>query len=372
MGIEVNNLLSATNRDEFRKWLSNHYATEKECWVVVKRGEPKNDSTFWYIDAVEEAMCFGWIDSTTKRLENGITAQKFAPRKSNSLWSELNKERCRRMEKLGKMTDAGRAVLPDMSPNGFVIDERILKSLKSDKTVWDNFMSFPPLYRRVRIDTIQIKKKQSKLFNSRLQKFIENTRQGLMFGKWNDNGRLIVKKLTEMTLDELWQLFPIFLTEHQPCWIEWYNEEVAQLKTLLPSYVEYHHIGSTAVNGIMAKSIIDIIIETNTDSQLKEVAEILHSQGYIVMSSSENRISLNKGYTEYGFAEKVFHLHIRLKGDIDEVYFRDYLNAHPDVAEEYEQLKLRLWKEYEHNRDAYTNSKTQFVNKYTQLAKQEI
>lgn len=191
MSIEVNNLLSVTNRDEFRKWLTEYHTIEKECWVIVKRGDPKNDDTFWYIDAVEEAMCFGWIDSTTKTLENGITAQKFAPRKANSLWSELNKERCRRMEKLGKMTDAGRAVLPDMSENGFVIDETILKALQADKTVWNNFISFPPLYRRVRIDTIQIKKKQPELFNARLQKFIENTRQGIMFGKWNDNGRLI-------------------------------------------------------------------------------------------------------------------------------------------------------------------------------------
>lgn len=191
MSIEVNNLLSVTNRDEFRKWLTEHHTIEKECWVIVKRGDPKNDDTFWYIDAVEEAMCFGWIDSTTKTLENGITAQKFAPRKANSLWSELNKERCRRMEKLGKMTDAGRAVLPDMSENSFVIDETILKALQADKTVWNNFISFPPLYRRVRIDTIQIKKKQPELFNARLQKFIENTSQGIMFGKWNDNGRLI-------------------------------------------------------------------------------------------------------------------------------------------------------------------------------------
>lgn len=191
MSIEVNNLLSVSNRDEFRKWLTEHHTIEKECWVIVKRGDPKNDDTFWYIDAVEEAMCFGWIDSTTKTLENGITAQKFAPRKANSLWSELNKERCRRMEKLGKMTDAGRAVLPDMSENSFVIDETILKALQADKTVWNNIISFPPLYRRVRIDTIQIKRKQPELFNARLQKFIENTRQGIMFGKWNDNGRLI-------------------------------------------------------------------------------------------------------------------------------------------------------------------------------------
>ena len=185
------NLLEAKNRNELRLWLTENYNKEKECWVIVKRGRPQNDNTFWYIDAVEEAMCFGWIDSTTKHLENGVTAQKLAPRKKNSLWSELNKERCRRMEKLGRMTDAGRAVLPDMSPLGFLIDNEILNALQADTTVWNNFLSFPPLYQRVRIDTIPIKKKQPELYQSRLQKFIDNTRQGIMFGEWNDNGRLL-------------------------------------------------------------------------------------------------------------------------------------------------------------------------------------
>jgi len=99
--IEPINLLSVINRDELRVWLEKYHKTEKECWVIVKRGRPKDNGTFWYIDAVEEAMCFGWIDSTTKTLDNGITAQKLAPRRKRGLWSELNKERCRRMEKLG-------------------------------------------------------------------------------------------------------------------------------------------------------------------------------------------------------------------------------------------------------------------------------
>ena len=90
------------------------------------------------------------------------------------------------------------------------------------------------------------------------------------------------------------------------------------------------------------------------------------------MSTNKSRISLNKGYTENGFAEKVFHFHIRLYGDTDEIYFRDYLNTHPDIAKEYEKLKLRLWKEYEHNRDAYTDEKTDFVKRYTSLAKDLI
>lgn len=83
----------------------------------------------------------------------------------------------------------------------------------------------------------------------------------------------------------------------------------------------------------------------------------------------ENRISFNKGYTEHGFAEKVFHLHLRYSGDNDELYFRDFLLEHPEVAKAYEDLKLSLWKKYEHDRDGYTNAKTEFVVRYTQLAK---
>lgn len=189
--MEPVNLLEARNRSELHRWLERNHGTEKECWVVVKRGRPSDDGTFWYIDAVEEALCFGWIDSTTKKLHNGVTAQKLVPRRIGSRWSELNKERCRRLERLGKMTEAGRAVLPDMSPAGFDIDQDILEALQADERVWANFLKFPLLYRRVRIDTIQIKKRQPKLFQARLQKLIQNTEKGIMFGEWNDNGRLL-------------------------------------------------------------------------------------------------------------------------------------------------------------------------------------
>lgn len=189
-GMSIVNLLDVKSRQELRQWLIQNHRTETECWVVVKRGRPKDDGTFWYIDAVEEAMCFGWIDSTTKKIDEHTTAQKLCPRKNKSNWSELNKERCRRMERLGWMTDAGRAVLPDMSEKGFVIDKDILNALQKDPVVWENFCRFPDLYKRVRIDTIQIKKRQPGLYKSRLDKFIENTRKGILYGEWNDNGRL--------------------------------------------------------------------------------------------------------------------------------------------------------------------------------------
>ena len=87
------------------------------------------------------------------------------------------------------------------------------------------------------------------------------------------------------------------------------------------------------------------------------------------MSTEDRRISLNSGYTKNGFADKVFHIHLRYVGDNDELYFRDYLKDHPQIAKEYEMLKLDLWKQFEHNRDAYTEAKTKFIKKWTAVAK---
>lgn len=177
------------------------------------------------------------------------------------------------------------------------------------------------------------------------------------------------KKLSEMTLQELWQLFPIFLTEHRDCWEQWFREKQAELAPLLPPGSSISHIGSTAVRGIWAKPIVDLLIEVPDPAGLETAKAALSRQGYTMMSENENRASFNQGYTEEGFAEKVFHLHLRLQGDHDELYFRDYLNACPEAAREYEALKLRLWKEYEHDRDEYTRQKTEFVKTRTALAK---
>lgn len=102
---------------------------------------------------------------------------------------------------------------------------------------------------------------------------------------------------------------------------------------------------------------------------MEEIAQILEQNGFIKMSSKTNRISLNKGYTKEGFADNVYHIHLRCVEDNDELYFRDYLNERPGIAKEYETLKLWLWKLYEHNRDAYTNAKTEFISKWTAEAR---
>ena len=89
------------------------------------------------------------------------------------------------------------------------------------------------------------------------------------------------------------------------------------------------------------------------------------------MSEDVNRKSFNRGYTNNGFAERVFHLHLRYVGDNDELYFRDYMNEHPEIAKQYENLKLSLWKQYEHDRDGYTAAKTSFIRQYTECARRD-
>lgn len=180
-----------------------------------------------------------------------------------------------------------------------------------------------------------------------------------------------MKPLSEMTLEELWQLFPIVLTEPKDEWRAWYGEQRALLVEILPC-ARISHIGSTAINGIWAKPTVDILVEIADDADWRQAAQkIVTRAGYTRMSRGENRESFNKGYTPQGFAEKVFHLHLRRMGDNDELYFRDYLNEHADVAAEYERLKLALWKRLEHDRDGYTAAKGEFVARYTKIARQQ-
>ncbi|MBO5297176.1 MAG: GrpB family protein [Candidatus Homeothermus sp.] len=180
------------------------------------------------------------------------------------------------------------------------------------------------------------------------------------------------KNLKDMTLAELWELFPIVLAAYNPDWSEWANEEILELSTLLrdcnPGIT---HIGSTSIPNIQAKPIIDILIEISPDIDWQRVRETMETAGYLCMSVSDSRMSFNKGYTPKGYADKVFHIHFHRIGDNDEILFRDYLMAHPEAAKEYEHLKLSLLPKYKHDRDGYTEAKTEFVRQIiTQALKQ--
>lgn len=185
-----------------------------------------------------------------------------------------------------------------------------------------------------------------------------------------------MKKLKDMSLEELWRLFPIILKEHNAEYAAWYEEEEEKLLHVLKEHSIYRvsHVGSTAVQGMIAKPIIDILLELPEAYDMDAVAALLQNNAWHVMArnDAQKTIDLNKGYTPDGFAEKVYHLHVKPTGDWGELYFRDYLRQHPDIGQQYEALKLRLKMQFECDRDAYTIAKSDFIMTYTQMARQEF
>jgi len=178
------------------------------------------------------------------------------------------------------------------------------------------------------------------------------------------------KILKDLTLEELWELFPLVITPYNTEWKNWAETEIDQLGTMLSDYSPIiNHIGSTAIGGIMAKPIIDILVEISPDFDWAGLKEQLEQSGYICMSESKTRMSFNKGYTPSGYADKVFHIHIHTIGDNDEIAFRDYLINNPDVAKEYEALKINLLPKFKNNRDGYTDAKSGFIHNILTTAK---
>ncbi|AIQ23300.1 MULTISPECIES: YdeI/OmpD-associated family protein [unclassified Paenibacillus] len=187
--MQIENLIKVKSREHLRAWLQENCKTEKSCWVLVSM--TPTPETLLYLDVVEECLCFGWIDGVKKKVSETELAQRLSPRSKRSSWTELNKERVRRLEKLGLMSDEGRKLLPDMNLASFKVDRVIEQRLKEEQQVFENFLTFPALYKRVRIDTIQSNTHQPELFKRKLDKFIKNTKENKMYGQWHDHGRLL-------------------------------------------------------------------------------------------------------------------------------------------------------------------------------------
>ncbi|MDD3708124.1 MAG: GrpB family protein [Aminobacterium sp.] len=181
------------------------------------------------------------------------------------------------------------------------------------------------------------------------------------------------KDLKSMSNEELWALFPIILKEHNPEYARWYLEEKLNIMRIVKeeNIERINHIGSTSVQGLVAKPTIDILLEIRKRCDSNFLIHLLENNEYIFVPQPDNpppHMMFMKGYTLKGFAERVFHLHVRYLGDWNELYFRDYLLTHANVAEKYGRLKERLKKEYEHDRDKYTEAKTEFIMHYTNIA----
>jgi uncharacterized protein YdeI (YjbR/CyaY-like superfamily) len=179
--MEITKTLLITDRDAWRAWLEANHESEREIWLLfasTKSGQPRLP----YLHAVEEALCFGWIDGIAKKMDDVYTAQRFTPRKPKGNWTELNKERARRLIAAGKMTKAGEATLPDLSLDAFIIAPDILEALQADAQTWENFQNFPGLYQRVRISFIEASRRQPDQFRKNLDKLLAMTKQNKTFG----------------------------------------------------------------------------------------------------------------------------------------------------------------------------------------------
>ena len=108
--MEIGQTLYVTNRDDFRKWLEENHKSKKEIWLIHYKKAAKKPSIN-YVEAVEEALCFGWVDGLQKGMDTERYVLRFSPRRPQSNWTETNRERARRLIAEGKMTEAGRASL---------------------------------------------------------------------------------------------------------------------------------------------------------------------------------------------------------------------------------------------------------------------
>ncbi|MBW4465931.1 MAG: YdeI/OmpD-associated family protein [Pegethrix bostrychoides GSE-TBD4-15B] len=186
--MNIANTIKPKDRSAWREWLDKYHQTLTEIWLLSD--DRPEAPTVTYLDAVEEAICFGWIDGIQKRFSTCELAQRFTPRKQKSNWTELNKERARRLMRLGLITESGRAALPDLNVQ-FIVAEDIIEALRAKPGAWSNFLEFPDLYRRVRIGYIEEMHKNPNEFDRRLQNFVSKTADNRMFGNWNDGGRLL-------------------------------------------------------------------------------------------------------------------------------------------------------------------------------------
>ncbi len=179
--MQITKTLYVGNRAEWPDWLSNNGSTEAEIWLIYPR-KSSGRSRIPYNDAVEEALCFGWIDGIEKSLDEENSAQRFTPRKAKSNWSELNKERARRMIEARKMTEAGLAKMGNLSVENFSLAPDILEALQADESTYNNFQQFPDYYKRIRIGFIEEVRKQPDVFQKRLAHFLKMTAKSKRFG----------------------------------------------------------------------------------------------------------------------------------------------------------------------------------------------
>ena len=170
------NLFYTADRQEWRNWLTRHFETEADVWFVFPM-KGSGEAALSYNDAVEEALCFGWIDSTIRHIDPLHRAQHFTPRNPKSTYSRPNIERLIWLDGRGLIHPKVRPSLEHLITTDYVFPGDILKAVRQDPAAWEHYVSFSEPYRRIRIAYIDAARKRPDEFAKRLENFIRKTRE---------------------------------------------------------------------------------------------------------------------------------------------------------------------------------------------------
>ncbi len=179
--MDITETLYVATREAWRDWLAAHYEEASEIWLVSYRKHTGRPSVP-YNDAVEEVLCFGWIDSTRKGIDDDRYAQRFTPRRPGSGYSQTNKERMARLLDAGRVVSSVEESLEDVRPDAYRISDDILSALRADERAWAFFQTTSPSYQRIRAAYIDGARAQPEVFSKRRNRLIEMSARGKQFG----------------------------------------------------------------------------------------------------------------------------------------------------------------------------------------------
>lgn len=170
-----------SERQKWREWLSENFDKENEIWFVFPK-KASGEKGLSYNDAVEEALCFGWIDSTVKNLDSLHKIQRFSPRRKGSAYSRANVERLIWLESQGLIHPKVRDPILVVISTPYEFPADILEAIKREEKAWENYEKFPEAYKRIRIAYIDGARKRPVEFKKRLENFIRKTKENKMIG----------------------------------------------------------------------------------------------------------------------------------------------------------------------------------------------
>ena len=180
--MEISDTLHAANRAEWRRWLAEHHRDRPEVWLVGYRKSAVKPSVPYH-EAVEEALCFGWIDSVRKSLDEERYAQRYSPRRPGAPYSQTNQERLARLLERGLVAPAVAAELGEVRPEAYRVPADIEEALRVDPAAWRHWRSFPAPYRRIRAAYVDSARERGpEEFRKRLDHLVRKTAQGKRFG----------------------------------------------------------------------------------------------------------------------------------------------------------------------------------------------